>query len=375
MMKFEVDRLTDASSTFLDLTRGISAQVVLFGHAISYLGVFNMLQPPSAPYMQNIAVAVFFYLSGYLISYSSIRKSLKPEYSFNDYFFERFARIYSAYFPAILFVVLIDALMISFFSDKYAFLSAFNFKHFFGNVFMLQDFPVYFKKLTSFGSARPFWTLAIEWWFYMAFGWIFLFKPKANLGWVFKGLILIPLLIVPWHNVFGRGNGLTFVWIAGALSPVVLSELKKHKFNQKLVSIILAFVLTTIATVIVLKSGSPKSWKFGLFMSGSFFAWLWHFQTSQYSVPAYLKKFATFIAGFSFTLYLLHYSLLDILFHAFGAELSPYLLLAIMFFLSNFLSIIVARFTEDKHKEFVGWLKTNISPPIQAFVAKNLKFL
>ncbi len=374
-MKIEADRLTDSSSTFLDLTRGISAQVVLFGHAISYLGIFNMLQPPRAPYMQNIAVAVFFYLSGYLISYSSIRKSANPEYSFNDYFFERFARIYSAYFPAILFVILIDALMIYFFSDKYPYMSAFNLKHFFGNVFMFQDFPVYFWKLTSLGSARPFWTLAIEWWFYMAFGWIFLYKPKANFGLLFKGLILVPLLIVPWHNVFGRGNGLTFVWIAGAISPVVLAEFKKFQFNQKLASFIAALVLTTIATLIVLKSGSPKSWKFGLFMSGSFFAWLWHFQTTQYSVPVLLKRFSAYIAGFSFTLYLVHYSLLDTLFRVFNVIISPYLLLAIMFILSNLISIVIARFTEDKHKVLAGWLKTHISPPVQAFVAKNLKFL
>jgi hypothetical protein len=43
---------------------------------------------------------------------------------------------------------------------------------------MLQDFPG--LPITSFGSARPFWMLAIEWWIYLFVGAVFFFIVKKK---------------------------------------------------------------------------------------------------------------------------------------------------------------------------------------------------
>src|ERR1700754_2629741 len=88
-----------AASPLLDLIRLVAAQAVCFGHAISYFNVAPWLQPPYAPYMQNVAVEVFFVLSGFLIAYT-----LERTPTFAEYAVDRFARIYSAYLPC-LFVV------------------------------------------------------------------------------------------------------------------------------------------------------------------------------------------------------------------------------------------------------------------------------
>lgn len=356
LKELKVDQLSDASSTFLDLTRGISAQAVLFGHAISYLGILKFMQPPEFPWIQNIAVAVFFYLSGYLISYSTIRKNQKHDYPLKDYLIDRFARIYSTYLPAILFIALVDGVTLNLIGERYPYASAFNLKHFVGNLLMLQDFPVYFHKLTSFGSARPFWTLGIEWWFYLAFGWALLFPMRTKKEMFVKVFILIPLLIVPGYNILGRGVGLTFIWIAGAVSPVILSRIPA----KKTLCAIIGVVLTVLATKYVLKTGTPKSYKFAFLMSASFSAWLWYFQTSRPNVPVYLRKFSQWIAGFSFTLYLVHYTILEFLIRLYGEQVSPFLMLALMVVLSNIVSIVFAKFTEEKHKAFGLWIRKRI---------------
>lgn len=130
-------KLTNSNSIFLDLIRGVSAQIVVIGHGLSFFEIFPVLQVPK---MQNIAVLIFFLLSGFLITYSTIRKN---NYSFKNYFLDRFTRIYTAFIPAIIFVFLIDTLNKKINPSDYMFDKAFNLMTFLGNIFMLQDFPVF----------------------------------------------------------------------------------------------------------------------------------------------------------------------------------------------------------------------------------------
>ena len=67
-------KLTESNSIFLDLIRGLSSQLVVVGHGISFFGIFTSFHQPNFPWIQNIAVLIFFILSGFLISYSTFRK-------------------------------------------------------------------------------------------------------------------------------------------------------------------------------------------------------------------------------------------------------------------------------------------------------------
>lgn len=205
----------------------MSAQLVVVGHGISFFGVFTSLGNPHFPLMQNIAVLVFFLLSGFLISYSTIRKLNQPAgYSFTQYFIERFSRIYSAFIPALLFILLLDFISIKMMPGGYQYHDAFNAKTFFGNVLMLQDFPFIkhtpVHSLTSFGSARPLWTLAIEWWIYLFFGYFVLVILRKKIK--IQHLIVLGIFaIVPMFNlVAGRGNGLFMYWLFGSMIYLIL---------------------------------------------------------------------------------------------------------------------------------------------------------
>ncbi|HSB01651.1 MAG TPA: acyltransferase family protein, partial [Anaerolineales bacterium] len=240
-------RLSRSSSLLLDLLRGISAQVVVVGHGLSIFGITNQL-----PFMQNSAVLVFFILSGIVIPYSTFGKKAKnSNFLFPSYFIERFSRIYTGLVPALLFVVAADFLSKSAWG-KYAYPEAFNFQTFLGNLLMLQDYPLkqFLKSLpflpaklslflpappTSFGSARPFWTVAVEWWIYLLFGWVVLGSVTREKRRFVFWLILALLLIVPGINLIGgRGNGLTMVWLLGVLVYIMLAHFSTPLSNRDL---------------------------------------------------------------------------------------------------------------------------------------------
>lgn len=168
---FDVQPLKEGTSIYLDGLRVILCQIVLIGHAASFFGVMSFIEPPNFPWIQSIAVVGFFWLSGFLICHSTLmRKQRENQYVFSDFFFDRFARIFSAYVPALIFVFLIDFVFISLYSHTYGFYGSFSLEVAIKNLLMLQKHPVELLTAPMFGSASTWWTLGVEWWLYMLFG-------------------------------------------------------------------------------------------------------------------------------------------------------------------------------------------------------------
>ena len=245
-------RLSEGGSLFIDFIRGVCAQLVVFGHAISYFGLFTFLHEPNFPWMQNIGVVVFFILSGFVISYTiSIKREGNQLYDFRDYFVDRFSRIFSAFVPAMLVVLVIDAASYLLQPASYQYVSAFDVETFLANLFMLQDFPFWSLVAqdccTSFGSARTFWTLAIEWWLYMFFGFlVFVLARKPSQG---NLIIAAALSVVPLYNLAGgRGNGLTLFWIFGVIAYWLISDRRAFSVRAsfKIFLVLVALVIAGI---------------------------------------------------------------------------------------------------------------------------------
>ena len=368
MMKNDF-QLTTGSSIIIDLIRGFTAQVVLFGHAISYFGIFIFMHEPNFPWVQNIAVVVFFILSGLLITYSTINKIKHKEgYSFRHFFIDRFARIYTAFIPGILFVFIIDSLSREMQND-YLFDNAFNLKTFIGNLFMLQEYPLYdnlrlvlidlgcdnflvkaipvpFEAITSFGSARPFWTIAIEWWIYMFFGYFLLVTLKKKMTIINIGTLAFFSVIPLFNLVSGRGvEGLTVYWIFGALIFMFLQKniLKNIKPSVKIISLLL---LVGLASFRVLKTINAYEPIFAFLLAICILLLVDLFKSIKFS--KLLTKIIRINANYSYTLYLIHYSVLDFIYTHFHQDYNPYLLLVIGFFSSNIISYAIGYYTETK---------------------------
>lgn len=339
-------KLAEGSSLFLDLVRAGAAQMVVFGHAMSYFGVFNILHEPNIPWMQNIAVVLFFILSGFIISYTVAQRiSVQPTYGFYDYFVERFSRIFSAFIPALVLVLLVDLVSRALAPDAYRYISGFDIRTFVANLFMLQDYPFsfFFDCCTSFGSARPFWTIAVEWWIYMFYGFLVLVLSKHTS--VKSLLIGVLLAVVPFfHATLGRGNGLAIVWFFGVIMYLLITDGRMFKVGNsvKVLVILLSLFAAAFRSAVVGMKAYDPIFAFLLALALIYCVDIF----SSITFPSVIATIIKVGAGYSFTLYLLHYTILDFLDVHFK-YVNSYLLFAIGLIVSNVLSYYVAFLRSD----------------------------
>ncbi len=353
-MEVKSKQLTEGSSLFLDLIRAISVQLVVVGHGISFCSIAMFLHPPHFPWMQNIAVVIFFILSGYLISNSIFYKlSTDINYSFTSYFIDRFSRIYSAFIPALLLIFAIDFVNIRLSPATYNYSDAFDYKTFIGNLFMFQDFP-FLKylhlKITSFGSARPLWTLAIEWWIYLWFG-VLMIKILKKKPSIFTMMCFVFLCIVPAYNLFtGRGHGLTLFWLFGVLIGIVYDKYKTVQLS-KLMKLGLFIALLLIAGLRVSMTMEAYDPIFAFLLAGSLLIGMELCSTLQVNKQA--STIIRLVANYSYTLYLIHFSIYDFIIVHFKYNVSLYSLFLIGFFISNIISFAIGYYTETKLTKIV----------------------
>lgn len=345
----ETRKLSSQSSAVLNAIRAISAQLVVIGHGISFTGVALSLHQPNFPWMQNIAVLVFFILSGCLITYSLLNKqqaTSNKQYTYKHYFIDRFTRIYTTFIPAIIFVSLVDLLSKYINSSGYRYDEAFNIKTFVGNALMLQDFP-FISFVTSFGSARPFWTLAIEWWIYIFVGAVFFIFKKDKVSWldlVFLGLVSL----VPLFNLFyGRGNGLFMYWIFGALVIFIWQAdfLTKLSTCKKTIIFFLTIILAAVVVTKTMKEYEPV---FALLLALAILLLI--DLASRLNVPKWFDVSSSFFASYSYTLYLIHYSIFDFLTVKYGGG---YFIFILGFVTANIIAAILGYFFDERGARYV----------------------
>lgn len=338
-----------ASSFALDVIRVAAAQTVLIGHSLDMLGLLPGARPPNFVYIQNVAVAVFFILSGLLISYSLLSRPQKP--TFETYFLDRFSRLYVGLLPALFVIAAIDgALLLS--GYEYAFWNGYSITDFVGNVLMMQDFPVLGEVLgiTSFGSGRVLWTLAVEWWIYMLFGWTLLMRGSSRF-WI--GFVL--LLPVPLYNLGGRGDGLTVMWGLGVLCCLALRSNRAH-IRRRSVGWSLVSFFTVLAAIRICITKDAYDLLFAALAAGALFALLLTLDAGKPDVPERLRRSVKVCADYSFTLYLLHLSVARAVMAA-SDDMNSWGKFCLIVVISNCVSALVAMPTEMRHSQFRDFLK------------------
>lgn len=149
----------------LESLRGFSAFYVVISHIFLFkyptckLLLFGIDVFPILISYAQVAVMLFFILSGFVIQYSFMKNEDK---SFKMYFFKRFTRIY---------IPLVCVFALSYFIQIFqGELQDFSIRILLANLLMLQDMPWRpgLISTTIFGN-YPLWSLSYEWWYYMLF--------------------------------------------------------------------------------------------------------------------------------------------------------------------------------------------------------------
>lgn len=319
-------KLSTSASASLDILRAVAACAVMFGHLRTLFFVdFQHLHSESLPLKAlyfltgfgHQAVMVFFVLSGFLISSTVIRSRVLGNWSWREYAINRATRLY---------VVLVPGLLLGFFWDSlgsWQFPSKGLYTHplqglgnsvpvqnlnvgtFFGNLFFLQTILC-----RTFGSNGPLWSLANEFWYYV----LFPIALGAVLAWGSRRVrVAIPLTIsaILLGIFLGMDKLIGFsIWLAGCTLLLCYSRFQLRAKSAALISFFFFFALlcaTLFASRTIWKDPGINDLAVGFAFTLFLFAVLQ--STAGDATPGY-SAIAREFAGFSYSLYVLHFPLL-----------------------------------------------------------------
>lgn len=345
--------ISRTNSALLDIIRFLASQGVVIGHCFGFMDIV----PTGFSGMASYCVLVFFVLSGFLISYSLWSKlELDSEYSFWSFFQDRFFRIYPPFIGALLLVLVLDFSSFLITGNDYS--ASMYVKNFVINLFQLQGFPIanilyhqygielfYFRHL---GSNFPLWTISIEWWLYMFYGFCIFYILRKRTHKFKHWLVFVFLLITPIYYVFFStrlDKGLTLYWFLGTLITLAMYHGSQKYGSQRIVRILsislicmglLGFSLLGYNTAIL------------LFFIGLFYLMVYGNEPQSESF-SFLERLSKTLASYSYSLYLVHYPIMVFAVEVFKPEknLGNFFLLIIV---CNVIAFLFARIFERRSK-------------------------
>ena len=351
--------LAPRSSAILDGWRGIAAQTVCVGHGLGYLadGALPWLSP-------DIAVFVFFCLSGFVITYSCVVKGARGGYGLPEYMLDRFSRIFIVFVPAVLFAFVAAPAIGNYdFSNNLAKPAI----DLLTNLTMLglpQPFNAIAIPVPFADIYAPGWTVMVEWWIYVTFGLLFLAK-RTGVVWVlcllFAGFVPAMYLV---HPAF---SGMTGMWIGGAVAFFAFSMLRQRPSSPGRLDVFIAVLLALILLRFHFTGIQGASLIFALCFSTLLACGMARSEKhprAQEIGP--LLKLLQFSGRYSYSLYMVHFTILQILLRnpellsALGGKRSL-MLLAVYAITANLVAIAFYYAFERRTPEFRRWLAGKLS--------------
>lgn len=346
---------------WLDLLRFLAAFEVLAAHARGFFFVeYGSLIETDKNFVVTAfyaltrlgyeAVIVFFVLSGFLVGGKGIERLVNNSFNSRDYIIDRLVRIMIPLVPAILLTIVCDWIIVN----------PINFKQVIGNLFSLQGILV--KPLST---NAPLWSLSYEFWFYMLIFFVSGIVLNKSNRWIwFLTVVFMTIIFTILNSTY------LFCFLIGAL---VYSYRSMPKSNTVLFLSILFIILCLIMTQISIASKSmnynffrgyiPGMNILYLILSASFAVLVQQviLRSPKRRIGILIENKSTFLAAFSYTLYLTHYPILNLL-TAFGFEkynqisftsISVYLFSVFICVLAAYLLYLPFEKRTDKYKSLI----------------------
>lgn len=309
---------------WLDLVRFAAAFLVVICHVrCEMLQTYSMLQPESqnvftqmlyyATGMGKTVVLIFFILSGFLVGGKNLSRAFAGNISLKNYIIDRIVRIGVPLLCSLLLVCVVDQIQtrvdIENLGMSQGLIAQHNTMEILGNMFGLQGVLV--------GDAGGvFWTLAYEIWFYVFIGGVLavMFKTKSvsviYIGW---GIICLALLVFSFLN---------FVWLAILMSGVMAYYFSKRPMSKRafltalmcfiFVLIVMPFASETHTSRFILNIPTEvfevMVGLFGAIVIGGLVQY-----TPKGRIANCINNMGTFLASFSYSLYLTHYQVIRLM--------------------------------------------------------------
>lgn len=221
-----------------------------------------------------IGVSLFFVLSGYLVTWTSLRASEIKKYTIKDFYLKRIKRIYPLLFMVIFFSAgiywLIDPMILD--GRKKEILAIFLG---FDNYFQIFKNADYFTKAISASPYTHLWAIAIEMQFYLIWPLLFAiyqklrkmkYKNYANVLWLFFIVISIIVIQFTYHEQQVMPAYYGFISRMSALFIGVLLAIWQRSAKRNSIffftSPIYVLILSVISLIMVFIMHGQNAWTY-----------------------------------------------------------------------------------------------------------------
>lgn len=307
-------------------------------------------------YIQGLGVTIFFLISGYIVTRTTLPKALAGKYDVIDFAIDRGTRIVTPLVPAIILIYICD---LFFFTDGQAqrfFDVHLNLPTLVANAALLFNNPLLaaiskvghmpWLDVGRIGSAQPLWTVVIEWWIYIAFG-------VLAIEWILRRrFTLVSLLwfgfalLYPWATIV-KGMALPFAWLFGAFYCLAEDKIRAiPKLPLGVIVVISAIMAGTVWKISGYDFYDP------LFVCLFSVAFLFSHRLlddavsdGRRTMPAIFNLWS----DYSYSIYLLHFSLLIYLEALHPSFLTPIKCVITGYLISNICAFIYWRLIEKRH--------------------------
>jgi peptidoglycan/LPS O-acetylase OafA/YrhL len=294
-------------SIYLDQVRFLAACLVYVYHSNQRLLVEDILP---ASHFGHSSVIVFFVLSGFVIAYVTDTK----ERTWTSYWASRLSRVYSVAVPAVVLTLILDSIGRTLLPALY---SGYPYDQLVLRSLASLAFAneIWFVSVTSLSNV-PYWSICYEIWYYVAFGLLMFLPRKAGLiSLALLGLILGPkvVLLAP---IWGLGV-LLFRWRRPKdLSPrlswwllatTFLGIWAFHYFeiSQALTEWLKVWLGPDTHRELTFSKFFPADYILGILVFANFAA-MRNVAPQVESLLLSIERPVKLLAGYTFTLYLLH---------------------------------------------------------------------